>query len=76
MSVLLIVEDEAVLRRATAQAMERLPDVQVLTAGNLAEARAAMAREAPSLVISHRRSSGIAVSSSRTGLIAAAILAL
>lgn len=52
MSVLLIVEDEAVLRRATAQAMERLPDVQVLTAGNLAEARAAMAREAPSLVIS------------------------
>lgn len=52
MSVLLIVEDEAVLRRATARAMERLPDVQVLTAATLADARAHLAEQAPNLVIS------------------------
>lgn len=52
MSVVMLVEDEAILRMSMAQALERLPDLQVVQAGTLDEARRMFAEEAPSMIVS------------------------
>ncbi len=52
MAVVLLVEDEEILRRSMARALERLPDVHIVQAGTLAQARALLADEAPSMVVS------------------------
>lgn len=52
MPVVLLVEDELVLRESMARALQRLPGVQVVQAARLSEARAALAAEAPAIVVS------------------------
>lgn len=52
MPVVLVVEDELVLRESMARSLQRLPGVQVVQAARLSEARAALATEAPAIVVS------------------------
>lgn len=52
MAVVLVIEDELVLRESMARALERLANVQVVTAGLLSEAQVALASEAPTVIVS------------------------
>ena len=52
MSLVMLVEDEAVLRSSMARSLRRLPDVDVVEAGRMDEARRLLHEHTPSLIIS------------------------
>ncbi|MEZ4471757.1 MAG: response regulator [bacterium] len=52
MSVVMVVEDEQMLRDSKVRSLRRLPGVEVVEAGRFSEARALMTEERPALVVS------------------------